>query len=191
MTGPQFFATSEQFRAWLEQHHETASELLVGFHRKGSGKPSITWQEAVDQALCFGWIDGVRRSLDETSYTIRFTPRKSTSTWSKVNIERVAELTEQGLMRPAGLRAFERRSEAKSGIYSYEQREAAALRPAEEARIRANRAAWEHWQRRPPGYRKAVTWWVVSAKRPQTRAKRLADLIDACAAGRPVGPMRQ
>jgi uncharacterized protein YdeI (YjbR/CyaY-like superfamily) len=189
MSEPTFFATPAEFRAWLEEHHETATELLVGFHRKGSGKPSITWPEAVDQALCFGWIDGVRRSLDDTSYTIRFTPRKPTSIWSKVNIERVAELTKQGLMRPAGLRAFEQRAEARSGIYSYEQREAAQLDPDEEAQFRANTAAWEDWQRRPPSYRKAATWWVVSAKRPQTRAKRLAQLIEESANGRRIAQL--
>jgi uncharacterized protein YdeI (YjbR/CyaY-like superfamily) len=131
----------------------------------------------------------VRRSLDDTSYTIRFTPRKPTSIWSKVNIERVAELTKQGLMRPAGLRAFEQRAEARSGIYSYEQREAAQLDPDEEAQFRANTAAWEDWQRRPPSYRKAATWWVVSAKRPQTRAKRLAQLIEESANGRRIAQL--
>jgi uncharacterized protein YdeI (YjbR/CyaY-like superfamily) len=186
---PTFFASPADFRAWLEEHHATDAELLVGFHKKRSGRPSITWPEAVDQALCFGWIDGVRRSLDDTSYTIRFTPRKPTSTWSKVNIERVAELTKQGLMRPAGLRAFEQRAEARSGIYSYEQREAAQLDPDEEAQFRANTAAWEDWQRRPPSYRKAATWWVVSAKRPQTRAKRLAQLIEESANGRRIAQL--
>ena len=124
---PTFFATPEDFRAWLEAHHDTATELLVGFHKKGSGRPSITWPESVDQALCFGWIDGVRRRIDDDSYSIRFTPRKQRSNWSVVNVRRVGELTELGLMRPAGLAAFERRSDDRTAIYAYEQRKAAKL----------------------------------------------------------------
>jgi uncharacterized protein YdeI (YjbR/CyaY-like superfamily) len=184
-----FFATPEEFRAWLEEHHETERELLVGFHKKGSGKPSITWPEAVEQALCFGWIDGVRRGLDEDSYTIRFTPRKPSSTWSRVNLEKVKELEERGLMRPAGRRAYDARREAKTGVYSYEQRQAAALPAAYEVRLRANAAAWEDWSARPPSYRKAATWWVVSAKREETRERRLAQLIEHSEKGRTVPPL--
>jgi uncharacterized protein YdeI (YjbR/CyaY-like superfamily) len=143
----------------------------------------------VEQALCFGWIDGVRRSLDEDSYTIRFTPRKPGSAWSRVNLEKVEELKRRGLMRPAGLRAYEERVEAKSGIYSYEQREAAKLPVAYEERLRANAAAWEDWSARPPSYRKAATWWVVSAKREETRERRLAQLIEHCEKGRTVPPL--
>jgi uncharacterized protein YdeI (YjbR/CyaY-like superfamily) len=186
---PTFFATPEEFRAWLEKNHESATELLVGFHKKGAGKPSITWPESVEQALCFGWIDGVRRSLDETSYTIRFTPRKPDSTWSRVNLEKVEELKRRGLMRPAGLRAHEERREAKTGIYSYEQREAAELPAEYEERLRANRAAWEFWTSRPPSYRKAATWWVVSAKREETRERRLTHLIEDSQSGRTVPPL--
>jgi uncharacterized protein YdeI (YjbR/CyaY-like superfamily) len=186
---PTFFATPEEFRAWLEKNHESATELLVGFHKKGAGKPSITWPESVEQALCFGWIDGVRRSLDETSYTIRFTPRKPDSTWSRVNLEKVEELKRRGLMRPAGLRAHEERREAKTGIYSYEQREAAELPAEYEERLRANRAAWEFWTSRPPSYRKAATWWVVSAKREETRERRLANLLEDSQSGRTVPPL--
>jgi uncharacterized protein YdeI (YjbR/CyaY-like superfamily) len=186
---PIFFATPEEFRAWLEENHETATELLVGFHKKGSGKPSITWPESVEQALCFGWIDGVRRSLGDESYTIRFTPRKPSSTWSRVNLEKVEELGRRGLMRPAGLRAYDERREAKTGIYSYEQREAAELPAEYEERLRANPAAWEFWTARPPSYRKAAVWWVVSAKREETRERRLRTLIEDSENGRTVAPL--
>lgn len=172
-----FFATSAEFRAWLEAYHETARELLVGFHKKGSGLPSITWPEAVDQALCFGWIDGVRRSLGETSYMIRFTPRKPGSNWSAVNIKRIEELTAQGHMRPAGIAAYERRTAAKSGVYAYEQRGNAALDAEQERLFRANAPAWTYFQARPASYRKLAIWWVVSAKREETRRSRLATLI--------------
>jgi uncharacterized protein YdeI (YjbR/CyaY-like superfamily) len=161
----------------------------VGFHKKGSGRPSITWPEAVEQALCFGWIDGVRRSLDDESYTIRFTPRKPTSTWSRVNLEKVEELKRRGLMRPAGLRAYEQRREEKTGIYSYEQREAAELPAEYEERLRANAAAWKDWSARPPSYRKAATWWIVSAKREETRERRLAQLLEHAEKGRTVPPL--
>jgi uncharacterized protein YdeI (YjbR/CyaY-like superfamily) len=178
-----------EFRVWLEAHHSNASELWVGFHKKGSGLPSITWPEAVDEALCFGWIDGVRRSLGETSYTIRFTPRKTGSTWSAVNIKRVQELREEGRMRTAGLEAFANRSEEKSGIYSYEQGDSIELDPASERQFRTNPAAWEFFQTQAASYRKAAIWWVVSAKREETRSKRLSTLIDDSAAGRRVASL--
>jgi uncharacterized protein YdeI (YjbR/CyaY-like superfamily) len=186
---PRFFACAEDFRAWLEDNHDAATELLVGFHKKGSGKPSITWPESVEQALCFGWIDGVRRTLGDDSYTIRFTPRRSSSTWSRVNLEKVEELKRRGLMRPAGLQAYEERREARTGVYSYEQREAAALPAEYEDRLRANAAAWEFWTSRPPSYRKAAVWWVVSAKQEETRQRRLARLIDDSQEGRTVPPL--
>lgn len=186
---PTFFATPAEFRAWLEEHHAAATELLVGFHKKGSGRPSITWPESVDQALCFGWIDGVRRRIDDESYTIRFTPRKARSTWSAVNVRRVAELTAQGRMRPAGLAAFERRSGDRTGIYSYEQRRQAALGEEHERRFRENAKAWEWFQSQPPWYRRAAAWWVISPKRDDTRERRLATLIEDSAAGRPVKPL--
>ena len=186
---PTFFATPADFRAWLEAHHEGEKVLLVGFYKKGSGKPSITWPESVDEALCFGWIDGVRRSLGEDSYTIRFTPRQARSTWSAVNIRRVAELTELGLMRPAGLRAFEARTADNSEIYAYEQRGSVALTAAEEEQFRANTAAWDYWQARPAGYRRTAIHWVISAKREETRRKRLATLIEDSAQGRTIGPL--
>ena len=180
---PVFFATPEELRAWFEENHERATELWVGFHRKGSGVPSITWPEAVDEALCVGWIDGVRKRVDETRYTNRFTPRKPRSNWSAVNIARVAELTREGRMRPAGRRAFEQRSEARSAVYSYENRHLAAFDAEMEAEFRAEPEAWEFFQARPPGYRKLATWWVVSAKREETRRKRLATLIERSRSG--------
>jgi uncharacterized protein YdeI (YjbR/CyaY-like superfamily) len=180
---PTFFATPADFYAWLEAHHDTHTELLVGYYKTSSGKPSMTWSESVDQALCFGWIDGVRRSIDGESYSIRFTPRKSGSTWSEVNIKKVAALTEQGMMRPAGIAAFENRKEAKTGIYSYEQRDNAALSADEQQRLEANAKAWEYFQSKAGSYRKAAVWWVVSAKKDETREKRLATLIELSGKG--------
>ena len=142
MTQPTFFATPIDFRAWLAENHDRVQELWVGYYKKASSKPSITWPESVDQALCFGWIDGLRRSVDDESYMIRFTPRRPTSKWSQINLDRVAELTSQGLMHPAGMAAFARRRNDEEGAYSYEQRQAATLEPAQEARFRANAAAW-------------------------------------------------
>ena len=175
---PTFFVTPTDFRAWLEENHEREPELLVGFHKKATGRPSITWPEAVDEALCFGWIDGIRRSLGDESYTIRFTPRKARSTWSAVNIRRVRELAAEGRMQPAGLKAFEARSEDRSAIYAYEQREAASLSPEQERELRADPKAWEFFQSRPPSYRRTAIWWVVSAKREETRARRLRTLVE-------------
>ena len=186
---PTFFATPEDFRAWLEEHHENETELLVGFHKKGSGRPSITWPESVDQALCFGWIDGVRRSIDGERYSIRFAPRKRRSTWSAVNVKRVGELEAEGLMRPAGRAAFERRHEDRTGIYSHERREAAAFDAEQERAFRADERAWAWFQDQPPYYRRAATYWVVSAKKPETRERRLRKLIDDSGAGRTVPPL--
>jgi uncharacterized protein YdeI (YjbR/CyaY-like superfamily) len=179
-----FFATPEAFRAWLAEHHQSSTELWVGFFRKDSGERSITWPEAVDEALCVGWIDGVRKRLDERRHVIRFTPRKTRSTWSAVNIARVAELTRLGRMQPVGLAAFARRTEARSGTYAYEQRETAALEPAAEQAFRANAAAWTFFQSQAPSYQRTIIWWVVSAKREETRQKRLAAIIEASAQGR-------
>jgi uncharacterized protein YdeI (YjbR/CyaY-like superfamily) len=183
---PTFFATPDEFRAWLDKHHEIETELLVGFHKKGSGRPSITWPESVDQALCFGWIDGVRRRIDDASYSIRFTPRKARSTWSVVNVKRVDELTDLGLMRAAGVAAFKRRSDDKTAIYAYEQRQAATLDPEHERRFRADAQAWAWFQAQPPSYRRTATYWVVSAKKQETRQRRLERLIEDCAAGRTI-----
>jgi uncharacterized protein YdeI (YjbR/CyaY-like superfamily) len=178
---PKFFAKPEKFRAWFEKNHETERELLVGFYKRDSGKPSITWPESVDEALSFGWIDGIRRTIDEESYTIRFTPRSPKSKWSAVNIRRVAELTELGRMRPAGLKVFEQRN-AQDG-YSYQRREA-ELDPAMQKKFRANKAAWTFWEAQPPYYKRTLGWYVMSAKKEETRAKRLERLIDACANGK-------
>jgi len=181
---PTFFPTPEDFRAWLHENHARETELLVGFYKKGTGKPSITWPESVDEALSYGWIDGVRRSLGEDAYTIRFTPRKKKSTWSAVNIARVAVLTEEGRMQPAGLAAFAAREESNSRIYSYENRDKAAFDPALEERFRANAKAWDFFQAQPPGYRKTCTHLVMSAKQEATRLRRLDQLIADSAAGR-------
>jgi uncharacterized protein YdeI (YjbR/CyaY-like superfamily) len=174
---PTFFPTPADFRAWLEAHHDKLREQLVGFHKKDSGKPSITWPESVEVALCFGWIDGVRKSLDDTSYTIRFTPRKPISTWSSININLVGKLTKQGLMHPAGLKAFAARSEKKSGIYAYEQRKTARFTREQEKQFRANKPAWTFFRSQAPWYQRVCTWWVISAKRKETRLKRLSELI--------------
>jgi uncharacterized protein YdeI (YjbR/CyaY-like superfamily) len=187
---PTFFQTPAEFRAWLEEHHDTVDELLVGFYKKDSGRASITWAEAVDQALCFGWIDGVRRGIDDDSYTIRLTPRVPRSTWSAVNIRRAQELIEAGLMRPSGRAAFERRGDDRSAIYSYEQRKAATLEPADEEALRANAAAWGFFQQQPPSYRRTAIYWVTSAKRVETRRRRLQSLIDDSAAGLRIKSLR-
>jgi len=186
-----FFATPEKWRRWLEKNHARATEVWVGMYRKGSGTPSITWPQAVDEALCFGWIDGIRKSIDETRYKNRFTPRKKGSNWSQVNIARVAALTEEGRMTPAGLAAFEARDPKKSGVYSFEQREAPTLGEAFERQFRANAKAWAFFQAQAPYYRRVATFWVVSARQQATRERRLATLIEDSAAGRRIGPMRR
>jgi uncharacterized protein YdeI (YjbR/CyaY-like superfamily) len=188
---PLFFAHPEEFRAWLERHHESASELLVGFHRKGSGRPTLTWAQAVDEALCFGWIDGVRRRVDGERYTIRFTPRRARSIWSDVNVARVAELSAQGRMRPAGRRAFEAREARRTGVYAHEREQDARLTAAEERRFRADVAAWEFFQSQPPGYRRTALHLVVSAKRPETRERRLATLIEDSGRGVRIRQLRR
>ena len=178
---PTFFPTEADFRRWLEANHETAPELLVGFWKKSTGKPSLGWPQARDQALCFGWIDGVRKSLGEEAYTIRFTPRRLGSIWSKVNVERFAALKAEGLMTAAGERAYADET-ARRGVYAYE-RPLAELTAEEETAFRAEAAAWADWDKRSPSYRKVVLHWVTRAKRPETRARRLATLIACSAAG--------
>jgi uncharacterized protein YdeI (YjbR/CyaY-like superfamily) len=182
-----YFSSPAEFRAWLDANHATATELLVGFHKQHTGRPTLTWPESVAEALCYGWIDGVRRRVDDERYTIRFTPRQATSIWSSVNIALMETLIAEGRAQPAGVRAFERRREAKSAIYAYEQRQTAELEPAMEREFRAHRAAWRFFESTAPSYRRTVLWWIVSAKRPETRAKRLAELIARCAEGRKVG----
>ena len=180
--GPRFFKTPADFRHWLQRHHATTDELLVGYYKRNSGTPSITWPESVDEALCFGWIDGVRRRLDEERYTIRFTPRRKGSTWSAVNIARVAALTEQGRMQPAGLAAFEARREDRSTLYSYERRPTDLGEPYA-GLMKKNARAWRFFSEQPPSYRKVVTWWIVSAKREETRLRRLEKLVAFSAKG--------
>lgn len=175
---PRFFGKPAEFRTWLARHHRTADELLVGFHRKATGRPSLTWPQSVDEALCFGWIDGVRRRIDETCYTIRFTPRRPGSNWSAINIRRVAELTRLGFMQAAGHEAFGKRSEAKSGIYAYEQRHKASFTISQQKQFRASPKAWTFFQAQPASYRQIMTWWIAMAKRDETKQKRLEKLID-------------
>ena len=184
---PKFFPTPAALRRWLATHHARVDELWVGFWKRATGKPSVTWPQAVDQALCFGWIDGVRKSLDDDSYVIRFTPRRG-STWSTVNTARVRALVAEGLMQPAGLAAFEARDEKKSASYAYENRHKAVLPPAYEKQLRAS-AGWTFFSAQPPWYRRTAIHWVTSAKREETRARRLATLIADSAAGRPIAPL--
>jgi uncharacterized protein YdeI (YjbR/CyaY-like superfamily) len=172
-----FFATPAEFRQWLAENHETASELWVGFYKTKSGKPSITWPESVDEALCFGWIDAVRKRIDDARYMIRFTPRKPGSIWSLVNVRKVEELVRQGRMQPAGLKAFAARDEKKTGVYSFEGA-ARGLDAAAEKQIRAHKEAWSFYEKQPLSYRRAAEHWVMGAKKEETRAKRLARLIE-------------
>ena len=181
MGEPAFFANEAEFRRWLADNHEGATELLVGFWKKSSGKPSIDWPQARDQALCFGWIDGVRKSLGDDAYTIRFTPRRKGSIWSNVNLQRFEALESAGQMTEAGKRALTE-STGPNGVYAYEK-PLAAFSADDEAQFRGNSEAWADWEGRPPSYRKVVIHWVTSAKRPETRAKRLLTLIECSAAG--------
>lgn len=185
MAEPVFFETEAAFRGWLAANHDKADALLVGFWKKGTGRPSIDWPQARDQALCFGWIDGVRKSLGEESYTIRFTPRRKASVWSKVNLARLEALKADGQMTAAGIRALEE-STGPRGVYAYE-RGVASFSAAEEKAFRRNEAAWADWEKRPPGYRKTALHWVTSARKPETRARRLATLIENSEAGRKIG----
>lgn len=172
-----YFSSPAEFRAWLTVHHESATELLVGFHKSGTGKPTMTWTESVREALCFGWIDGVRKRVDDARYTIRFTPRKSTSIWSAVNVRHIEELTAAGLMYPAGIAAFEKKRDSKSSVYSFEQRTVELPEPYVTTFCKQKRA-WNWFERSAPSYRKAAVWFVVSAKREETRVRRLAQLIE-------------
>lgn len=186
----QFFKTEAAFRAWLEKNHAKCSELVVGFYKKESGRPSITYPEARDQGLCFGWIDGIRRALDEDSYTIRFTPRKAKSIWSAVNIGRMKELTESGQIAPAGEKAFAGRTESHSSIYAYENKHI-QLAPAYEKKFRANKKAWTFFSQEAPWYRRTSTYWVMSAKQEATQLKRLAELIADSECGLRVKQLRR
>jgi len=187
--GPTFFETAAAFGQWLAEHHGQAAELVVGFYKRGSGRPSITWPESVDEALCVGWIDGVRRSLDAESYSIRFTPRRAGSHWSRVNLARVAELREQGRMTPAGEAAFAARTHDRTARASYERDGPAELEPDEDAAFRADPVAWQWFQAQAPWYRRTALHWVVSAKRADTRARRLAALVERSREGQPIAPL--
>jgi len=187
---PLYFASPAEFRRWLDDHHATRDELVVGFHKRATGKPSLTWPESVDEALCYGWIDGVRKRVDDERYMIRFTPRRPGSVWSAVNIARVAELEKQGRMRAAGRKAFAARREDRSGIYSYERRDEAVFDDATERRFRAKKRAWSNFEAMPRSYRQAVIRWVMTAKREETRERRLAQLIEDSAAGLRIAALR-
>jgi uncharacterized protein YdeI (YjbR/CyaY-like superfamily) len=180
---PIFFANSIEFREWLEENHQTEKEVLVGYFKMSTKKPSMSWSDSVDEAICFGWIDGVRRSIDEDSYCIRFTPRNPKSNWSAVNIKKVEEMISQGRMKPAGMAIFERRAEAKSAIYSYENRPE-KLDPTLETRFQEHPQAWSFFTLQPPSYQKTLVYWVMSAKQESTRISRLDKLIEASLAGK-------
>jgi uncharacterized protein YdeI (YjbR/CyaY-like superfamily) len=186
MMKARFFSSASSFHNWLKKNHDQVAELWVGFHKKTSGKKSITYPEALDEALCFGWIDGLRKTIDESSYTIRFTPRKAKSTWSVVNTKRATQLSKLGLMQPAGLEAFALRDPKRSGIYSFETapRELSALY---KTRFRANKKAWEYFQQQPPGYQRVACYWVMSAKREETQMRRLDQLVSESGNGRRLG----
>jgi uncharacterized protein YdeI (YjbR/CyaY-like superfamily) len=182
----EFFETPAELRAWFEHHHESAPELFVGYWKKGSGRTGVTHPQAIEQALCFGWIDSVSRSLDDKSYQVRFTPRRKGSVWSAINIAKIAELTAAGLMHPAGTRAFEQRKPDQAAVYAHEQPADATFDDAQTARFLADPAAWGWFSAQSPAYRRSAVHWVVSAKRPETRERRLAQLIAASSAGHKV-----
>lgn len=188
---PLFFPRPEDFRQWLEENHRSEDELWVGYYKKHTGIASITWPESVDQALCFGWIDGLRKSVDDKSYKIRFTPRRPNSIWSAVNIARVKELTREGLMQPAGLEAYAKLKKNKAQIYSYEQKEKAKLPAEYEAMIRDNAKAWKFFNNLAPSYRKNTVYWIISAKREETRKKRMKILIESSEKGLKIPHLRR
>lgn len=183
MNDPLYFENSETFHDWLEAHAASATELLVGFYKVDSGRASMSWSESVDQAICFGWIDGIRKRIDDESYSIRFTPRKTSSIWSAINVAKFAQLQSQGRIAAAGAMAYSHRKEHKSAIYSYEQEDTAELSPQELKDFKRATLAWTFFETTPPGYRKVMLHWVTTAKKAETRAARLARLLQACAAG--------
>ena len=184
-----FFPTPAQFRAWFAEHHNKRDELWVGYYKKATGLPSITWPESVDEALCFGWIDGIRKSVDAQSYKIRFTPRRPGSHWSARNLGRMKHLIAEGLVTEAGMAAYRKRKPARQKQAAHEQK-SVALPPEYEGQLRVNADAWDYFQRARPSYRKQVTWWVISAKREETRLRRLRILIESSAKGEVIPPMR-
>lgn len=189
---PKFFKKPADFRKWLEKNHEKETELYVGFYKTGTGKPSITWPQSVDQALCFGWIDGIRKSIDKESYMIRFTPRKPGSIWSMVNIKKMEQLKAEGLVHPKGQAAYDRRKDEKSAIYSFEQhKDSIKLPPEFEAELKKNKKAWDYFHHSAPSYKRAAIWWVISAKREATRINRLHTLIIDSEAGLRIKELRR
>lgn len=188
---PIYFESAAAFRRWLSANHTKCNEVFVGYHKRHTKKPSMTWSESVDEALCFGWIDGVRYGVDEDRYTMRFTPRRASSNWSLINIAKAKELIRTGRMKPAGLRAYEARDEKRTGVYSFERKTAATLSQADEKQFRRNKAAWKWFSEQPPSYRRTAYHWVISAKREETRASRLTTLIADSAAGLRVKPLRR
>ena len=183
-----FFPTQKDLRKWFVKNHKKEKELFVGYYKVSTGKTTVSWSQSVDEALCFGWIDGIRKSIDEESYCNRFTPRKPTSSWSAINTKKVEELTKLGLMKPEGLHAFSLRKENKSKIYSYEN-PLVSFDKSFEKLFKANKKAWAFYQATTPTYRKVTTRWVMSAKQESTRLKRLNELITDCAAGRNIKAM--
>ena len=183
-----FFKSPSAFRTWLEKNHQKKTEIIVGFYKVGTGKPSMIWSEAVDQALCFGWIDGIRRSIDEERYCNRFTPRKATSTWSAINVNKVKELMKRGLMHPAGIAAFEKRSEGRTKVYAHENPPGKLNRKLE-SKFRANKKAWTNFHAMTKSYQKNAIHWVTSAKKEETTLRRLDVLIEDCEAGRKIKPL--
>lgn len=181
MSAPRFFPDASTFRVWLDANAASQTELLVGFYKVDSGKPSMSWPESVDEALCFGWIDGVRKRIDEHSYSIRFTPRKATSIWSAINIAKIEKLAAEGRMTEAGTKAFARRQEHKSKVYAYEQESTAELSPEELREFKRNGEAWTFFESTPPSYKRVILHWITSAKKAETRASRLSTTIQACA----------
>jgi len=181
---PHFFETQDDFRQWLDKHHTTETELLVGFYKVGSGKPTMMWPESVDQALCYGWIDGIRKSLATDRYTIRFTPRKASSIWSAINIDKMENLIAKKLVKPAGLAAYEKRTESKSRVYSHERTEDAVLPTEMENEFKANAAAWAFFNKQAPYYKKTVIHLIISAKQEKTRQSRFEKLLNASAEGK-------
>jgi uncharacterized protein YdeI (YjbR/CyaY-like superfamily) len=185
---PTFFKTPAALRRWFKTHHATTAELWIGFYKKDSGRGGVVYRQALDEALCVGWIDGMVRSVDDVCYMQRFTPRRPRSNWSAVNIAKMRTLIDEGRAQPAGLAAFERRTPDRPTVYSYEQRQTATLSPAERRAVKANPAAWSFFDAQPPAYKRTVAWWIQSAKKTETRERRLAVLIDCSARGRLVPP---
>jgi uncharacterized protein YdeI (YjbR/CyaY-like superfamily) len=186
---PTFFASSAELRKWFDEYSDKETELLIGYYKRHSGKPSITWAESVNEALCFGWIDSVRQGIDETVYTVRFTPRKPGAIWSATNIKIVEGLIKKGLMQSAGLKAFYARKKEKSAVYSYEQKNTIKLEPTHEKALRANKKAWEFFHNTAPSYQKAAIWWITSAKREETKRRRFEQLTNDSEEGRTVPPL--